>query len=153
MKEEKVELEQKCQESFTMREKTAEELEALKAKLESSSIEHEKAISSLRDDLQSELNIARDEGQLKVRELTTQLELARAASTEFEERVQFLNSELSDLEERKKIEAKKDKNLVKDLKKQLASEKARNEKLSEKMRELKFTPDDMECEFSFLTLT
>ena len=144
---EKSELEQQCQVATSMRDKLSSELDAAKEKLESASKEHEKALNSLRDDLQSEVNIARDEGQLKVRELTTQLELARAASTDFEERVAFLNGEISDLEERKKIEAKKDKNLVKDLKKQLAAEKARNEKLAEKMKELKFAPDDMECTF------
>ena len=61
--------------------------------------------------------------------------LANAQKNEFEESIEQLNQEIVDQTEDRKIGEKKTLGLIKDLKKQLLSEKQRNEKLSDKIKE------------------
>ena len=61
--------------------------------------------------------------------------LANAQKSEFEESIDQLKQEILDQAEDRKIGEKKIQALTKDLKKQLLSEKQRNEKLSEKIKE------------------
>ena len=61
--------------------------------------------------------------------------LAYAQKNEFEESIEQLKQEIVDQAEDRKIGEKKTHSLIKDLKKQLLSEKQRNEKLSDKIKE------------------
>ena len=61
--------------------------------------------------------------------------LAYAQKNEFEESIEQLKQEIVDQAEDRKIGEKKTHGLIKDLKKQLLSEKQRNEKLSDKIKE------------------
>ena len=61
--------------------------------------------------------------------------LAYAQKNEFEESIDQLKQEIVDQAEDRKIGEKKTHSLIKDLKKQLLSEKQRNEKLSDKIKE------------------
>ena len=63
------------------------------------------------------------------------LNLAYAQKNEFEESIEQLKQEIVDQAEDRKIGEKKTHGLIKDLKKQLLSEKQRNEKLSDKIKE------------------
>ena len=74
--------------------------------------------------------------EIAVRDLSMQLEISNAQVTEFEERVGEMAQEISDITEDRKIAEKKNQALMKDLKRQLLSEKQRNEKLSEKLDKL-----------------
>ena len=60
---------------------------------------------------------------------------AYAQKNEFEESIEQLKQEIVDQAEDRKIGEKKTHGLIKDLKKQLLSEKQRNEKLSDKIKE------------------
>jgi len=65
-----------------------------------------------------------------------QLEISNAQKQEFEERIGEMAQEIQDLNEDRKIGEKKSQALMKDLKRQLLSEKQRNEKLSDKLDKL-----------------
>ena len=79
-----------------------------------------------------ELNI---QFETKRQEFELQLELINVQKCEFEETVSQLKQEIKDNLEERKISEKKGNSLVKDLKRQLQSEKNKNEKLQEKMKE------------------
>ena len=76
--------------------------------------------------------------------------LANAQKSEFEESIDQLKQEILDQAEDRKIGEKKIQALTKDLKKQLLSEKQRNEKLSEKIKEINFEPPSSLSETSQL---
>ncbi|TRY70001.1 hypothetical protein TCAL_07335 [Tigriopus californicus] len=96
---------------------------------------HHQEIEDLQSDQNQTVRTLQTEHELVLRGLNTQLEIANAQRTEFEEQVQGLRQEIEDLHEEKKITEKKGSALLKDLKRQLQSEKHRNEKLQEKMKE------------------
>merc|ERR1712080_731603 len=76
-----------------------------------------------------------DDQRSKLEDALTQLELCNVQKCEFEENVKKLKQDIKDGLEDRKISEKKGHALVKDLKRQLQSEKKRNEKLQEKMKE------------------
>lgn len=96
---------------------------------------HQQEMEELQSDQNQRIRTLQTEHDLVSRGLNTQLEIANAQRTEFEEQVQGLRQEIEDLHEEKKITEKKGSALLKDLKRQLQSEKHRNEKLQEKMKE------------------
>ena len=85
---------------------------------------------------EEEVRYLKADQEIAVRDLSMQLEISNAQVTEFEERVGEMAQEISDITEDRKIAEKKNQALMKDLKRQLLSEKQRNEKLSEKLDKL-----------------
>ena len=95
----------------------------------------ENKIENLKENYEDELKIIKAEHEISKRDLTMQLEIATAQTTEFDETIEQLKQEIKDQSEDRKIGDKKGQALIKDLKKQLMSEKQRNERLSDKMKE------------------
>lgn len=115
----------------------------LKKELAAQQVESEKKIREMAETHEEDWNVFKMESEIKIRDLTTQLEIANAQRSEFEEQVVQLQQDIQDLGEERKIVEKKNQGLVKDLKRQLLAEQQRNEKLSEKMKELLADPPSL----------
>ena len=117
-----------------MQELTAKK-EALENEITVVTEKFEKKLSDLEESNRDHLQILESEKSLILRDLNMQLEIANAQRSEFEELSAQLKEEIKDLYEERKIGDKKGSALIKDLKRQLLSEKQRNERLQEKMKE------------------
>merc|ERR1719278_531378 len=95
----------------------------------------DKEIKNIKDTFEDDVRILKSEHEIVLRDLNMQLEIAYAQKNEFEESIEQLKQEIVDQAEDRKIGEKKTHGLIKDLKKQLLSEKQRNEKLSDKIKE------------------
>lgn len=109
-------------------------LEVLKTKCQAD-------IQSAQEASKDDLNIMKAEHEITIRDLKMQLEISNAQKVEFEETIEQLKQDIKDLNEERKIGDKKGQALIKDLKKQLLSEQQRNDKLSDKMKELQFSSE------------
>ncbi len=120
------------------------EMEAKNADLElaldQAQVSSEQKVAKAKEYAEEDLKILKSEHEIRIRDLTMQLEIANATKTEFEDMVESLKQEIKDAAEDRKIGDKKGQSLIKDLKKQLNAEKLRNEKLSEKIKEHFSTP-------------
>lgn len=98
-------------------------------------LKYKETILELKTEFCQEKGAIIDDHTSKLCDLQTQLELCNVQKCEFEENVKKLKQDIKDGIEDRKISEKKGHALVKDLKRQLQSEKKRNEKLQEKMKE------------------
>ncbi|XP_015914424.2 GRIP1-associated protein 1 [Parasteatoda tepidariorum] len=87
--------------------------------------EHANAMDNLKEEMES-----------VVKDLTIQLEVAKAERMEFEEKIKVLQQEAKDSVDERKIQEKKGVAMVKDLKRQLQVERNRAEKLQERLQEV-----------------
>eukprot|EP00095_Tigriopus_kingsejongensis_P012284 maker-scaffold324_size206069-snap-gene-1.28 protein:Tk12284 transcript:maker-scaffold324_size206069-snap-gene-1.28-mRNA-1 annotation:"grip1-associated protein 1 isoform x2" len=115
---------------------TEEKLKDLQAHCEALQGRLDQEVAEIQSDKDLSIRTLDSEHQMVMRSLNTQVEIANAQRSEFEEKVAILKQELEDLHEDKKISEKKGSGLLKDLKRQLLNEKQRNEKLQEKMQEV-----------------
>ena len=106
-----------------------------KENLEKMKLEHEADKEELKKLHLEEIENLNQEFESKTKEFEMQIELTNVQKCEFEETVAQLTQEIKDNLEDRKISEKKGNSLVKDLKRQLQSEKNKNEKLQEKMKE------------------
>jgi len=111
------------------------ELEDLKNLLRKEEEKYQKSVKDLKESFLQEKNDMVEEFEKKSRDFEMQLELVNVQKCEFEEDVAKLQQDIKDGIEDRKISEKKGHSLIKDLKRQLQSEKNRNEKLQEKMKE------------------
>ncbi len=113
-----------------------ERMEEMKATLEKTRADHEEELRRAAEARKDEVGIVKQEADLVVRDLRTQLEISNAQRSEFEESITHIDQEMRDKQEEARIAEKKTAALVKDLKRQLRQEKQTNEKLQEKMKEV-----------------
>jgi len=73
-----------------------------------------------------------------LRDLRTQLEIANAQRAEFEEAAAVLRQEVTDAAEERRIVDRKAAAATKDLRRQLAAEKTRSDRLQERLRDCSF---------------
>ena len=110
-----------------------EAVQELEDKMAETCSAHNTTLTEMRESNEEEVKFLKADQEIAVRDLTMQLEISNAQKAEFEDRSDELAQEIKDLNEERKIGEKKHQGLVKDLKRQLMSEKQRNEKLSEKL--------------------
>lgn len=111
------------------------ELKTREDVIETMELKYKETILELKTEFCQEKGGIMEEHTSKLEDLQTQLELSNVQKCEFEENVKKLKQDIKDGIEDRKISEKKGHALVKDLKRQLQSEKKRNEKLQEKMKE------------------
>jgi len=111
------------------------ELKTREDVIETTELKYKETILELKTEFCQEKGGIMEEHTVKLEDLQTQLELSNVQKCEFEENVKKLKQDIKDGIEDRKISEKKGHALVKDLKRQLQSEKKRNEKLQEKMKE------------------
>lgn len=96
---------------------------------------HQHIVIDLKNNFAVEKEKIHLEFEQKTKDFEMQLELVNVQKCEFEDNVSKLKQDIKDGLEDRKISEKKGHSLIKDLKRQLQSEKNRNEKLQEKMKE------------------
>jgi len=111
------------------------ELEEMKKQLNFEEENHNQSIADMKHDFSLEKDKIHADFENKTRDFEMQLELVNVQRCEFEDNVAKLKQDIKDGLEDRKISEKKGHSLIKDLKRQLQSEKNRNEKLQEKMKE------------------
>jgi len=111
------------------------ELEEKKKELNCEEENNQRTINDLKDNFSLEKEKIYSNFGEKTKDFEMQLELVNVQKCEFEDNVAKLKQDIKDGLEDRKISEKKGHSLIKDLKRQLQSEKNRNEKLQEKMKE------------------
>ncbi|CAD5123221.1 DgyrCDS11580 [Dimorphilus gyrociliatus] len=96
----------------------------------------EKSFQELEEKHSKELKDMKDEHTEEFEQSMELVELHKAKNNEFEEKIQQLQQNISDSIDERRLHEKKGMTVVKDLKRQLQSEKKRTEKLQERLQEV-----------------
>ncbi|XP_064473885.1 GRIP1-associated protein 1-like isoform X2 [Ornithodoros turicata] len=120
------------EEVTNLRDNALQHMRDMQADIDRYKSETEECMSTFQQD-GAKLKAAMEE---KVKDLTIQLEICNSQKCEFEEEVKKLKQEIKDSIEDRKIQDKKGLSMVKELKRQLQTERRRADRLQERLQEL-----------------